>query len=282
MASVISSGWPWALYSLDDLEAVFHEQIKHFLFSDDEIATQLEKADGTIKEKAELLAVLEKEATKLATEIDKLYDLYQSGMIDKSGFGTKYKPLSERRDQLENQIPETQAEIDVLKISHLSQETAIAEARDLHSRWPTLPFEEKRRIVETITEKITIGDGEVEINLYYAPPPPKRSGGGSNTSGQTGGGSASPASLGGNRGNLATPPHGFIAATNWKRAGNSACLAARETMMRPDSSGSRSTSRTLRANSGSSSRNNTPCIAIEISPGRGLLPPPTSATPDAV
>ena len=48
--------------------------------------------------------------------------------------------------------------------------------------------------------------------------------------------------------------------------------------MRPDSSGSRSTSSTLRSNSGSSSRNSTPCMAIEISPGRGSLPPPTSAT----
>ena len=156
---------------LDDLEAVFHEQIKHFLFSDEEIATQLEKADGTIKEKTELLSVLEMEAAKLVTETDKLYDLYQSGMIDKAGFGAKYKPLSERREQLENQIPETQAEIDVLKISHLSQETVIAEARDLHSRWPTMSKEEKRWIVEAITERITIGDGEVEIHLYYAPPP---------------------------------------------------------------------------------------------------------------
>lgn len=198
---------------LDDLEAVFHEQIKQFLFSDSEIADHLEKADGTIKEKSELLCVLEKEVAKLATESDKLYELYQSGMIDKSGFGSKYKPLSERRDQLENQIPETQAEIDILKISHLSQETAIAESRDLHSRWPTLPFEEKRRIVEAITERITVGDGEVEINLYYAPPPIIKSGG--NGSSDSGGSDLPPSGItAGNRGKKATRPHGFIAVIN--------------------------------------------------------------------
>ncbi|MGK2957398.1 MAG: recombinase family protein [Acidimicrobiales bacterium] len=185
---------------LDDLEAVFHEQIKHFLFSDDEIAIQLEKADGTIKEKSELLSVLEANAVKNAAEIDKLYDLYQSGMIDKSGFGAKYKPLAERREQFENQIPETQAEIDVLKISHLSQETVIEEARDLHSRWPTMSHEEKRWIVEAITERITIGDGEVEINLYYAPPP-------------------SSVTNSGNRDYLAMKPQGFIAATSCTREG---------------------------------------------------------------
>jgi hypothetical protein len=53
-------------------------------------------------------------------------------------------------------------------------------------------------------------------------------------------------------------------------------------VMRPLSSGSRRTSKTLRSNSGNSSKNKTPCIAIEISPGRGLLPPPTKATALAV
>ena len=71
--------------------------------------------------------------------------------------------------------------------------------------------------------------------------------------------------------------HGFIAATSWKRAGNSALRPARATVMRPDSSGSRSTSSTARCHSGSSSRNSTPLCASEISPGRGGLPPPASA-----
>jgi hypothetical protein len=59
---------------------------------------------------------------------------------------------------------------------------------------------------------------------------------------------------------------------NWKRAGNSALRAAREMVMVPVSSGSRSASRAERANSGNSSRNNTPWCALEISPGRGGEP----------
>jgi hypothetical protein len=76
--------------------------------------------------------------------------------------------------------------------------------------------------------------------------------------------------------------HGFIAAINWNRAGNVLCRAAREMWIVPDSSGSRSTSSVRRSHSGSSSRNSTPWCASEISPGRGSLPPPTSATPLAV
>lgn len=193
---------------IDDLEAVFHEQIKSFLVSDQEIATHLEQANETVKEKVELLALQEKESEKLALEIDRLYDLYQSGMIDKHGFGAKYKPLAERRDQFEEQIPRLQAEIDILKISHLSQEAAIEEARDLYSRWPSLPFEEKRRIVEAIVEKIIIGDGEIEINLFYTPPPTQLPDSGS----KQGGIISNYSSL--NRGKKATEAQGFIAATS--------------------------------------------------------------------
>lgn len=167
----------------DDLEAIFHEQVKGFLFSTDEIVAQLDKVHVSVKEKSELLLVLEKELGKVTDETDKLYDLYQANMIDKTGFGVKYKPLAERRDQLDDQLARLQAEVDVLKITELSQEVALESARDLHTRWPSLPFEEKRRVIETIVEKITIGDGEVEITLWYTPPPSTRGGSSGNQGG---------------------------------------------------------------------------------------------------
>ncbi len=196
---------------VDDLEAVYHEQIKNFFFSADEIASHLERANATIRGRADLLAVLGAERTKVSTETDKLYDLYQSGAIDKRGFGAKYKPLSERLSQLDDEIPQAQAEIDALKISQLSQAEVVSEAQDLYSRWPSLPLDEKRRIVEAITERIVVGKGEVEINLLYTPP---------SSAGPTGGtppikgGTPVPSisSSSSNRGGLATKPQGFMAA----------------------------------------------------------------------
>ncbi|HZF16983.1 MAG TPA: hypothetical protein VE046_13665, partial [Steroidobacteraceae bacterium] len=100
--------------------------------------------------------------------------------------------------------PKTQAELDVLRISLLSQEEVMAKDRDLFARWPSLPPEEKRTIVETITEKIIVGSGDVSISLLYDPPtdssPPDSSGGGP---------SSPPL---GSTGILATQPQGFIAA----------------------------------------------------------------------
>ena len=52
-------------------------------------------------------------------------------------------------------------------------------------------------------------------------------------------------------------------------------FSAREIVTVPSSSGWRSTSSVRRLNSGSSSRNSTPLCARLISPGVGVLPPPT-------
>lgn len=259
---------------VEDLEAVFHEQLKGFFFSEEEIRRYVAETDELIVSKIELLDAQEREKAKLTKEIDRLYDLYQSGAIDKAGFSMKYRPLAERLHQLDDEIPALQAELDVLKISALSREEIISDARDLYSRWPELPEDEKRCIVEAITEKIVISDGEVEITLFYAPP---------STSGGPDGDEPPPSpSSPQNRGRRATKLQGFIAATSWKRAGKSACRAAREMLIRPDSIGSRSISRALRSNSGNSSRNSTPWCARLISPGRGLPPPPTSATAEAL
>lgn len=192
----------------DDLEAIFQEELRAFFFSPEEIAAHLLATDQTIREKDELLATLESERKKLTHEIDRLYDLYQSGEIDKEGFGRKYRPLSEREKQLADAIPEAQAELDVLKIGHLSQAEIVSEARDLYTRWPQLPYEERRRIVEAITERIVVGKGEVEISLFYAPPVPSRGGSGGSTPPEGGGSPLSPQDYG----NKSTQLHGFIAA----------------------------------------------------------------------
>lgn len=192
----------------DDLEAVFIEQIKHFSISPGEISAHLERASTTIQGRAELLKVLETERQKLTSEIDKLHDLYQSGMIDKHGFGAKYHPWADRLRQLDDEIPAAQAELDVMKISHLSEEEIILGAKDLYERWPKLPDEEKRQIIEAITEKIIIGKDEVEINLYYAPPapPPRNTAGILNQSD-----SAIPPETPLNRDKRATKHQGFMA-----------------------------------------------------------------------
>ncbi len=114
---------------------------------------------------------MEKEQNKLKKDIDKIYELYLADELTKEGFGYKHRPMEERQKQLEDEIPKIQGEIDFLKIQYLSSDEIFSNAKDLYSRWPQLSYEEKRSIVETITENIQVSSDEVAINLCYLPTP---------------------------------------------------------------------------------------------------------------
>jgi site-specific DNA recombinase len=154
-----------------DLEAVFHEQLKAFFLSPEEVAAYLGQADEEIKNKEERLAALETERVRVAQTMDKVYKAYIADEISVQGFGREYRPQEERLKQIEGERPRLQAEVDYLKIQYLSKDEVLAEARDLYSRWPALTPEEKRQIVEAIVEQVVVGKDEVAIHLSYLPTP---------------------------------------------------------------------------------------------------------------
>jgi site-specific DNA recombinase len=154
---------------VSDLENIFHSQLRDFFFSPEQIAEHLQSADLTLKEKGELLASMEAERAKLTTEAEKLYQLYLADELSKESFGKRHRPIEERLTQLGEEVPRLQGEIDFLRINYLSSADVISEAQDLYSRWPSLPFDEKRRVIENITEKIVVGDGDISLELCYLP-----------------------------------------------------------------------------------------------------------------
>src|SRR5262249_51756583 len=76
-----------------------------------------------------------------------------------------------RLKQLEDQVPRLQGEVDFLRIQFLSSDEILSEAKDLWTKWPTLAPEEKRQVIENITESVVIEKGEVAIHLCYLPSP---------------------------------------------------------------------------------------------------------------
>ena len=155
--------------TIEDLEGVFQHQLKNFFLSPSEVNTYLNRADEAIGEKEDLLRSLTEEQRGVSQEMEKVYRLYLEDQITPQGFGTRYKPLEERAGQIEEQLPEPQAEIDFLRIQYLSSDQILTEAQDLYSRWEDLSQEEKRKIVESITERIIVGESEVTIHLAYLP-----------------------------------------------------------------------------------------------------------------
>ena len=59
-----------------DLDAIFHEQLKRFFFSPEEITEYLKQADDVLQEREELVNVLEAEEKSVRREMDKVYRAY--------------------------------------------------------------------------------------------------------------------------------------------------------------------------------------------------------------
>ncbi|WP_342619770.1 recombinase family protein [Rhodoferax sp. GW822-FHT02A01] len=154
---------------VNDLEAIFKEELRAFIFSPDEIFGHVQAGNEQVKSFEGLIASLDAEQKKLTSEADKLIELYQIGALDKKGFAPRYGKLRTRLDQIEDELPELQAKRDVLKIALTSQEEVLTGSKDLVERWDTLPHTERRQVVETILDHVVIGDGEVEFNFLYNP-----------------------------------------------------------------------------------------------------------------
>ncbi|MCW5976504.1 MAG: recombinase family protein [Bryobacteraceae bacterium] len=152
-----------------DLEAVFQEQLRNLFLSPTEISSYLELADQTMQEKQNLLQSLSSERKKTRQEMDKVMRLYLDDKISADGFAVEHRPLEERLKQIDNELPALQGELDFMRIQMLSSDQILTEAKDLHARWPDLERDEKRKVVENITEKIVVGRGEISIDLCYLP-----------------------------------------------------------------------------------------------------------------
>ncbi|HAO77840.1 MAG TPA: hypothetical protein DCQ92_02470, partial [Verrucomicrobia subdivision 3 bacterium] len=51
----------------------------------------------------------------------------------------------------------------------LSADDILHEPNSLYDQWPKMPVESKRKIAESLVEKIVIGEGEIDITFSYLP-----------------------------------------------------------------------------------------------------------------
>lgn len=154
-----------------DLDQIYHEQLKTFLLTETNVTDYMNQSDSRLQEKQELLISSQSNIEKMRKRIKELVDLRLIGELNTETLAPLLKPLEIQVKQLEEQLPELEAEVDFLKIEYLSSETVLDGAKDLFNNWAGMPLEEKRNIVELITNSITIGKSDINISLSYLPTP---------------------------------------------------------------------------------------------------------------
>ncbi len=154
-----------------DLDEIYHEQLKTFLMTETDVSDYMNQSDSRLQEKQQLLSTSQSNVEQMRKQIKELVDLRLKGELNTETLAPLLKPLEIQVKQLEEQLPVLEAEVDFLKIEYLSSETVLGGAKDLFNNWTAMPLEEKRNIVELITNAITINKSDINISLSYFPEP---------------------------------------------------------------------------------------------------------------
>jgi len=153
----------------EDLEAIFQDQLRNYVLTPEELAGQLDTLDDTLSGKQRLVDAAEKELKRVSDDIEVLFEMYKAKAIELNDFRSRHRPLADRKIALDDELPRLQADIDVYKAFTLSKSAMASEAIDLATRWNDLTQEQRQSIVNNITDRITVGVDEVEVNLVDIP-----------------------------------------------------------------------------------------------------------------
>lgn len=156
--------------SVDDIEAIFKEQLTEFIVSKEEIERYFNGTHTVINEKKEEINIINSKIEKLERKIEKIFELHEQGKIATERFNEYYDKPNEQIQQLKTKIPEIEGQVLALKDQFKSSGYIIEEARSLYENWDKLTKQQKRNIIEIITEKIIVSEQEVQINLNYIVP----------------------------------------------------------------------------------------------------------------
>ncbi len=133
------------------------------------LAAHFSDEDKAIEDQEALLQSLQKGQEALSREMERLYRSFQAEETDGKTFGKLYPKLEARLDQLTDESAKLQGQIDAARISRLSAEEVVDQAADLANHWPNLPLEDRRRIVEMITQEIVVDDDEITVRFEALP-----------------------------------------------------------------------------------------------------------------
>lgn len=155
----------------ETLEEIFYTKLQEYTIYKENIESYIVANNNTMSEKEVLLKTIQKEAQKIQIKLDNLIELHLNKEMPTEGFKHHYNPLFEQLQQIQTQIPQIEGEILALKQNEENSKYIFSEAESLFSKWNTLTKDQKRNIIESITDTIIIDTEEVTINLRYLMPP---------------------------------------------------------------------------------------------------------------
>jgi site-specific DNA recombinase len=154
---------------MDTLEECFLAEISAAGITGADVESRKRQAATKIEELSSLINAHHDTIRKVERDIDTLLDLYQRQAIDEAGFKGRYQVQGERKRELDDELPRLMARREAIRQSVWNSEEAFRETTDILTRWPELPKEDKRLIIEAVLVRVDIGAEDVEFTFLHEP-----------------------------------------------------------------------------------------------------------------
>ncbi len=156
-----------------DVDDIYQQVVKAYL-NDTNPELYMEDLQAQLKEQESLLGTTAKKRAQLRKKMDDLVPLRVSGDLDSEHFASIYQPLVAQVKQLDQSIPELEEAIEDLRTKLASTDNVLKEAKELYKEWSKMLFPQKRAIVESITEHITVRQETVVVGVSHLSSSPKQ------------------------------------------------------------------------------------------------------------
>ncbi len=166
----------------DDLEMVFHEQLRNVLFDENFTSDLIADNHKERESKTTLLRKQTKQAKELKEQLNQLLELQRLGELPAKGFKDHYTPVFTQLEQVQVHMSELEEELVTLSDQVEHTEVSVIEAQDIHLQWEFLSEEDKKAIIEIIVEKVIVYKDTLEFRMIGLP---KRNGNSGSSNGGT-------------------------------------------------------------------------------------------------
>jgi hypothetical protein len=154
---------------VETFEELMRHELYQFYGSKEQVAVRMNDAKKNLVDTEQALAALQRQIQKVREDMKQTHQLFLDKLITPQGFSDLYNPAEERLNQLLAGLPKLEADVARMKIDQVSVEEVIFEARNLYEQWPKLDIDRKRSVIESIFEKVEVGEGKINITYSGLP-----------------------------------------------------------------------------------------------------------------
>jgi site-specific DNA recombinase len=155
--------------AVETFEELMRQELHQFYGSKEQVAIRLNDAKKNLVDTEQALTALQRQIQKVRDDMKQTHQLFLDKVLTSQGFGDLYNPAEQRLNQLLGELPKLEADVCRLKVDQVSVEEVVFEAQHLYEQWPKLDVDRKRAIVESIFEKVEIGEGKINITYSGLP-----------------------------------------------------------------------------------------------------------------